>query len=146
MAVSARHKIARQFRDFLIESDSIKMFKEEEMDSAVIFRSLYTIKEDNRVQFMIIVNDSVYVSMQALLFTGIPEEKRQELLELINTIHIQYPTMKFVLSPDGNLMTSMVFHGTEQNLDSKMILMCSLEFFKTYAATIYDRFNEIISK
>jgi hypothetical protein len=144
MAVNPRHKIARHFRDFLIESDSMKMFKEEEMQEAIIFRSIYTLQQDKRVQFMIIMNDSVYISMQSLLFTGVPTEKREKVLDVINQVHILYPTMKFVLSPEGNIMTSMIFHGNENNVDGKMILMCTLEFFKAFDANVYKRFAEIL--
>jgi hypothetical protein len=78
------------------------------------------------------------------LFTGVPTEKREKVLDVINQVHILYPTMKFVLSPEGNIMTSMIFHGNENNVDGKMILMCTLEFFKAFDANVYKRFAEIL--
>ena len=40
MNVTAKHKKARIFRDFLIETNGINMFKEEEKENAILFRSL----------------------------------------------------------------------------------------------------------
>ena len=130
MNVTAKHKKARIFRDFLIETNGINMFKEEEKENAILFRSLYPVREDDKKQFMLIIDDTVYVTMQALIVPEVPEEKRDEMLKLINTIHLEYPTVKYVLTPTGQVMTSMVFHAHEKNFDPASTLRCILELLK----------------
>lgn len=144
MNVTAKHKKARMFRDFLIQTDGINMFKEEERDHAILFRSLYPVREEEKKQFMIIIDDTVYITMQALIVPEVPEEKRDEMLKLINKIHLEYPTVKYVLTETGQVMTSMVFHAHENNFDPASTLRCILELFKVLANNHYDRFLQII--
>ncbi len=144
MNVTAKHKKARTFRDFLIETNGINMFKEEEKENAILFRSLYPVREDDKKQFMLIIDDTVYVTMQALIVPEVPEEKRDEMLKLINTIHLEYPTVKYVLTPTGQVMTSMVFHAHEKNFDPASTLRCILELFKVITNNHYDRFLKVI--
>lgn len=144
MAVTAKHKKARAFRDFLIATNGMNMFKEEEIEGAIIFRSLYPLNEKDKIQFMIIMNDSIYTTMQSLIVPQVPEEKRQAMIELINEIHLEYPTVKYVLTSEGQVMTSMAFHSGPENLDGKMVMMCILEFFKVVASNHLGRFNAVI--
>lgn len=145
MAVTAKHKKARVFRDFLITSEGINMFKEEELEPAIVFRSVYPVKENDQKQFMIIIDDSVYITMQSLIVKDVPEEKREAMLKVLNEIHIEYPTVKYVLTEDGQLMTSMVFHAHESNMDASLVLRCVIEFFKVLSSNHYDRFLEVMN-
>lgn len=145
MAVTAKHKKARIFRDFLISSNSVNMFKEEEIGTSIIFRSIYKVREDDSKQFMIIFDDSVYVHMQSLILADIPEEKRDAMLNVINEIHFEYPTVKYVLTKEGHVMTSMAFHATEKNIDPSIIVMCTIEFFKVVAQNHYERFLAVLA-
>ncbi|MHC1749124.1 MAG: hypothetical protein AB9856_12525 [Cellulosilyticaceae bacterium] len=145
MAVTAKHKKARIFRDFLISSESVNMFKEEELEQAILFRSVYPIKPDVNKQFMIIIDDTIYVTMQALIIEEVPVEKRQVVLDYINQIHLNYPSVKYVLTPDNQIMTSMMFHAHENNMDPTMIMMCILEFFKVVGSTHYDELQKVIA-
>ncbi|OON98012.1 MAG: hypothetical protein ATN36_01935 [Epulopiscium sp. Nele67-Bin005] len=143
--VTQKHKKARIFRDFLISQNNEKMFKEEEVDNAILFRSVYKVKEDDKKQFMLIFNDSVYITMQSLVVRDIPEDKREHMLRIVNQVQYEYPTVKYVITPEGHLMTSMTFHGTENTLDPATILMCSLEFFKVLTTNHYDRFLAVLA-
>lgn len=145
MAVTAKHKKARIFRDFLISSNSINMFKEDEINNSVVFRSVYQVKENDKKQFMIIIDDSVYIHMQSLIISDIPEDKRDEMLRVINQLHFEYPTVKYVLTKEGHLMTSMAFHATEKTLDPSIIIMCTIEFFKAMAKDHYDRLLAVMA-
>ena len=145
MAVTAKHKKARIFRDFLISSNSVNMFKEEEIGNSIIFRSIYKVREDDSKQFMIIFDDSVYVHMQSLILADIPEEQRDAMLNVINEIHFEYPTVKYVLTKEGHVMTSMAFHATEKNIDPSIIVMCTIEFFKVVAQNHYERFLAVLA-
>ncbi|MGL4736775.1 MAG: hypothetical protein ACRCW2_04890 [Cellulosilyticaceae bacterium] len=145
MAVTAKHKKARAFRDFLIATNGMNMFREDEIEDAIAFRSLYPLNENDKIQFMIIINDSIYTTMQSLVVSDVPTEKRAAMLELINQIHLEYPTVKYVLTADGQVMTSMSFHSGPENLDSKMVMMCIIEFFKVVAGSHLDRFNGLLN-
>ena len=81
MNVTAKHKKARIFRDFLIETNGINMFKEEEKENAILFRSLYPVREDDKKQFMLIIDDTVYVTMQALI---VPEVQKKKEMKCLN--------------------------------------------------------------
>lgn len=145
MAVTAKHKKAREFRDFLISSNSINMFKEEEINNSIVFRSIYQVREDAKKQFMIIIDDSVYIHMQSLILSDIPEEKTDAMLRVINELHFEYPTVKYVVTKEGHLMTSMAFHATEKSMDPSIIVMCTIEFFKTMAKDHYDRLLAVLA-
>ncbi|OON95003.1 MAG: hypothetical protein ATN32_07570 [Candidatus Epulonipiscium fishelsonii] len=140
MAVTMKHKKARVFRDFLINKDTIKMFKEEETDNAVLFRSIYNVRENDKKQFVIIMNDSIYITMQSLILKEVPENKRQDIINLINQIQFEYPTVKYVVTPEGHLMTSIAFHGSDKTMDPATILMCTIEYFKVLQNNHYERF------
>ncbi len=142
--VTSRYKKARIFRDFLIETDTVKMFKEDEKEGAILFRSLYPISEEEKKQFMIIIDDSVYVTMQAMIVPEVPEEKRIEMLQLLNQIQLEYPTVKYVLTQGGQVMTSMVFHSTENHMDSAIMMRCILRFFEVVKNNHYQRFTNLI--
>lgn len=145
MAVTAKHKKARAFRDFLISSESINMFKEEEINNSIVFRSVYEVREDDKKQFMIIIDDSVYTHMQSLILSNVPDEKRAAMLSVINQIHFEYPTVKYVLTQEGHLMTSMAFHATDKNIDPSLMVMCTIEFFKVMAKEHYDRLLAVLA-
>lgn len=145
MAVTTKHKKARIFRDFLINSNSVNMFKEDEINNSIVFRSVYNVRENDKKQFMLIIDDSVYIHMQSLILADIPEEKRDEMLRVINQLHFEYPTVKYVITQEGHLMTSMAFHATEKNLDPSIIIMCTIEFFKVLAKDHYDRLLAVLA-
>lgn len=144
MAVTSKHKKARVFRDFLIQTEGTKMFKEEENEQAILFRSIFPFPDEEKKQFMLIIDDSIYITMQSLILADIPAEKRDAMIELINQIHYEYPTMKYVLTPDNQLMTSTVYHAHEKNMDSAMIMRCTVELFKTIANNHYGRFKQVL--
>ncbi|MEG1277157.1 MAG: hypothetical protein RSD26_04085 [Cellulosilyticaceae bacterium] len=145
VAVTAKHKKAREFRDFLISSNSINMFKEEEINNSIIFRSVYQVREDAKKQFMIIIDDSVYIHMQSLILSDIPEERTDAMLRVLNELHFEYPTVKYVLTKEGHIMTSMAFHATEKSMDPSIIVMCTIEFFKTMSKDHYDRLLAVLA-
>jgi hypothetical protein len=145
VAVTVKHKKARIFRDFLISTNGVDMFKEDEVENAVLFRSAYPITEEEKKQFVVIIDDTVYVTMQALIVKDVNPEKKGALLEVINQIHTEHPTVKYVITKEGQLMTSMVFHAHDKNMDPSLILRCILEFFKVVGANHYGRFMEIIN-
>lgn len=146
MNVTAKHKKARIFRDFLIETNGVNMFKEEEKEHAILFRSMYPVREDDKKQFMFIIDDSIYVTMQSLIISEVPEEKRSEMIELINQIHFEYPTVKYVLTPTGQVMTSAIYHGHEGSFDAGTAIKCTIELFKVISNDHYARFMKILGE
>ncbi|MEF9960554.1 MAG: hypothetical protein RR448_06695 [Niameybacter sp.] len=146
MNVTAKHKKARIFRDFLIETDGVNMFKEEEKEHAILFRSMYPVREEDKKQFMFIIDDSIYVTMQSLIVSEVPEDKRAAMLEVINQIHFEYPTVKYVLTPTGQVMTSTIFHAHEGNFDAGTAVKCTIELFKVIASNHYGRFLAVLGE
>lgn len=144
MAVTTKHKKARIFRDFLIQTEGMNMFKEEENGNVIFFRSIYPFPNEERKQFMLIIDDTVYLTMQALIIGDIAEEKRDDIIRLINQIQFEYPSVKYVLTPDGQLMTSTIFHAHENNFDPQMIVRCTVELMKVIASQHYPRFKQVL--
>lgn len=144
MAVTAKHKKARIFRDFLIETEGMNMFREEEQENTIFFRSIFPFPNEEKKQFMLIIDDSIYLTMQALIAQDIPVEKRGAVIELINQIHFEYPTVKYVLTPEGQIMTSTVFHAHENNLDPSIVLRCTVELFKVISTQHYPRIMQVL--
>ncbi|OOB80230.1 MAG: hypothetical protein BEN19_06055 [Epulopiscium sp. Nuni2H_MBin003] len=142
--VTNKHKKARVFRDYIINQNTVNMFKEEEIENAILFRSAYKIKDENK-QFMIIINDSIYTTMQSLIIKDIPEDKREHMLRIINQLQFEFPTVKYVITPDNHLMTSMTFHGTDKTMDPGTMILCTVEYFKALANNHYDRFLAVLA-
>lgn len=115
MATYPRHKKARMIRDYMIEKDVIKMFKEEEQEKVILFRTVYPMKGDNK-PVVINVDDTPYVGTQILVAAEVPAEKRADVLELINKFNLELPTVKYVLTADDGIVASMFFPADEGTL------------------------------
>lgn len=142
MATYPRHKKAKILRDYMIQNDIVKMFKEDEKDDCIFFRTMYPMGED-RKQVVLTVNDSVYLGLQSLLVAQVPAEKNEEVLTYLNQCNLELPTVKYVLTKDQCIVVSMFFTVEDKNMNPAMVIGAMTQVLKNVAERHYAKLKEI---
>jgi hypothetical protein len=145
MATYPRHKKARMLRDFMIQTDMVNLFKEDEQQDTIFFRTAYPMLGDNR-QVVINIDDTVYAAVQTLLIEDVPQEKTEEVLKCLNEFNLQYPTLKYVLTKDHHIITSMFFNGDENTFNANLILGTTIQMMKNITEKHYGQLKELVGK
>lgn len=143
MATYPRHKKARMIRDYMIEKDVLKMFKEEEQENVILFRTVYPMKGDNK-PVVINVDDTPYVGTQVLVLPEVPSEKREEMLELINKLNLELPTVKYVITADNGVVASMFFPADEAHFDAERIVRTTVEIMRVVSDKQYEQLKAVV--
>lgn len=143
MAAYPRHKKARMLRDFMIQTDTIKMFKEDENDDTIFFRSIYPMGEDKK-QIVITINDTVYLGLQALIAANVPEEKNDAVLKVLNECALELPTVKYVLTKDHCVVISMFFPADENHFNAQLIMGTIVQVLKHVNENHYAKIKSVI--
>lgn len=144
MAVQPRHKKAKLLRDYMIQTDMIKMFKEEEKDDHILFRTLYPMAEDKK-PVVLTINDSIYLALQILIVQNIPEEKAEEVLTLLNECNLELPAVKYVLTQDHCIVISMFFPVDENHFNPALILGTMMQVLKTVSERHYAKIKNFLA-
>ena len=145
MATYPRHKKAKLIRDFMIQTNTVNMFKEDENDDTIFFRSIYPMGEDKK-QVVININDSVYLGLQSLLFQQIPTEKNEALLNVLNECNLELPTLKYVLTKDQCVVVSMFFPADEKHFNPQLIMGTIVQILKNVNEKHYNKIKEVIEE
>ena len=145
MAIEPRYKKARKLRDFMIETDMTKLFQEDEGQNTVFFRTAYPMLGDNK-QVVINIDDTVYIGVQTLLVEDVKEDKKEEVLKCINNFNLQFPTLKYVLTKDNHIITSMFFNGDENTFDASLILGTTIQMMKHIAEQHYGDLKTLLGQ
>ncbi len=143
MATYPRHKKARMLRDFMIETDMIKLFNENEVENTIFFRTAYPMLGEHK-QVVINIDDTVYAAVQVLLIENVPQDKQGEVLSCLNDFNLQYPTLKYVLTKDHHIITSMFFNGDENTFNANLVLGTTIQMMKNIAEKHYGELKEIL--
>lgn len=143
MATYPRHKKAKILRDYFIESESISMFKEDENEDTIFFRSLYPMGDDKK-QIVITVNDSIYLGFQCLIAHDVNPEKSVEILNVLNECNLELPTMKYVLTKDNCIVCSMFFPTEEKALQPALIMNIIIQILKTIDQKHKSKIEEVL--
>ncbi len=143
MAAYPRHKKARMLRDFMIQTDTIKMFKEDENDDTIFFRSVYPMGEDKK-QIVITINDTVYLGLQALIKAQVPEEKNDAVLRVLNECALELPTVKYVLTKDQCIVISMFFPADENHFNAQLIMGTIVQVLKHVNENHYAKIKAVV--
>ncbi|PHV70014.1 hypothetical protein CS063_12775 [Sporanaerobium hydrogeniformans] len=143
MATYPRHKKARMLRDFMIETNVVGMFKEDEAENTIFFRTAYPMEGDS-VQVVINIDDTPYAGVQSLLFKDVAPEKKEAVLEMLNQFNLKYPTMKYVLTQDHCIIASMFFTGLEAQFNANMVLGTTIEMLKKIASEHYGLLKKLV--
>lgn len=143
MATFPRHKKAKLIRDFMIQTDTVKMFKEDENNDTIFFRSVYPMGEEKR-QVVININDSVYLGLQALLVANVPEEKNDAVLRVLNECSLELPTVKYVLTKDQCVVISMFFPADENHFNPQLIMGTIVQVLKNVNEKHYAKIKAAV--
>ena len=142
MAANSRHKKARMLRYFMIETKTVNMFKEDEKDDTIFFRSIYPMGED-KVQVVMTINDSPYLGVQALLLKDVGEDKNTQIIECLNELNLELPTLKYVLTKDHCVVVSMFFPADEKHFGPALIMGTVVQMMKTVANNHFARLKSV---
>ena len=144
MAANPRHKKARMLRDFMIETKTVNMFKEEEKDDTIFFRSIYPMGEDKK-QVVITINDTVYLGVQSLLLNEIPEARNAAILDCLNECNLELPTVKYVLTKDQCVVVSMFFPADEAHFNPGLIMGAIVQVMKNVSEKHYEKIKAALA-
>lgn len=145
MATYPRHKKAKLIRDFMIQTNTVNMFKEDENNDTIFFRSIYPMGEDKK-QIVININDTAYLGLQGLLFQEVPVEKRETVLKVLNECNLELPTVKYVLTNDQCVVVSMFFPADEKHFNAGLIMGTIVQILKHVSERHYDKMKEVITQ
>lgn len=145
MATYPRHKKAKLIRDFMIQTNTVNMFKEDENNDTIFFRSIYPMGEDKK-QVVININDSVYLGLQSLLFQEVPVEKNEALLNVLNECNLELPTLKYVLTKDQCVIVSMFFPADENHFNPGLIMGTIVQILKHVSEKHYNKIKEVVEQ
>lgn len=145
MATYPRHKKAKLIRDFMIQTNTVSMFKEDENNDTIFFRSIYPMGEDKK-QVVININDSVYLGLQSLLFQEVPVEKKEALLNVLNECNLELPTLKYVLTKDQCVVVSMFFPADENHFNPGLIMGTIVQILKNVSEKHYNKIKEVVEQ
>lgn len=145
MATYPRHKKAKLIRDFMIQTNTVNMFKEDENNDTIFFRSIYPMGEDKK-QVVININDSVYLGLQSLLFQEVPVEKNEVLLNVLNECNLELPTLKYVLTKDQCVVVSMFFPADENHFNPGLIMGTIVQILKHVSEKHYNKIKEVVKQ
>lgn len=143
MATFPRHKKAKMIRDFMIQTDTVKMFKEDEVNDTIFFRSIYPMGEDKK-QIVININDSIYLGLQVLLLSDIPKEKNAEVLEVVNECNLELPAIKYVFTKEQCIIASMFFPADENHFNPQLIMATIIQVLKSVTEKHYPKMKEVL--
>jgi hypothetical protein len=143
MATHPRHKKAKMLRDFMIAADMINLFQEDEQEDTIFFRTAYPMQNDNK-QLVLSIDDTVYLGVQTLLFENVPEEKIAEVLSCINDFNLQFPTLKYVLTKDKHIITTMFFTADESFFNVNLIFGTTIQMMKNIGEMQYGKLKSIL--
>lgn len=143
MATYSRHKKARMVRDYMIEKEVIQMFKEEEQEAVILFRTVYPMDGDNK-PVVINIDDTPYVGTQILVIPEVSPEKRGQALELINKFNLDLPTVKYVVTAQDAVVASMFFPADEEHFDAERIVRTTIEMMRVISEKQYLELKEVI--
>ena len=145
MATYPRHKKAKLIRDFMIQTNTVHMFKEDENNDTIFFRSIYPMGEDKK-QIVININDTAYLGLQGLLFQEVPVEKREAVLKVLNECNLELPTVKYVLTNDQCVVVSMFFPADENHFNAGLIMGTIVQVLKHVSEKHYTKMKEVIAQ
>lgn len=143
MAIAPRHIKARMFRDYLIEENMLKSFGEHEVESGILFAGTFILGEDKR-QFIIPIDDTPYTNVQFVIADEVPKDKRTQALELMNTLNLQFPLIKYSIAKTNQFIASFVFHGDEKDFNAERLVMNVFQVCQNINLYQYKDIKEVI--
>lgn len=121
------------------------MFTVVEKNNLVLFRSFQDIYT-NKCLTAIILSDSAYTTINVFFGKLSKEEKRNEVLELINKLNTTYSANKFVLSQSNELILQVPYVGLSKDFDGEIVIDLLRELLFILIKKEYIKFQEILGE
>lgn len=121
------------------------MFTVVEKNNLVLFRSFQDIYQ-NKCLTAIILSDSAYTTINIFFGKLSKEEKRNEVIELINKLNTTYSANKFVLSQSNELILQVSYIGLSKDFDGAIVIDLLRELLFILIKKEYIKFQEILGE
>lgn len=119
------------------------MFTIVEKDNLVLFRSFQDIYANNCLT-AIILSESAYTMINIFFGKLTLEDKREEVLKLINDLNISYTANKFVLSQSNELILQVPYISLVDDFDGEIVIDLLRELLIILVKKEYIKFQDIL--
>ena len=114
-----------------------------ENNNLVLFRSFQDIYANNCLT-AIILSESAYTMINIFFGKLESEEKRNQILELINNLNTTYSADKFILSESDELVLQVPYVSLAENFDGEIVIDLLRELLFILLKKEYIKFQEIL--
>lgn len=119
------------------------MFTIVEKDNLVLFRSFQDIYANNCLT-AIILSESAYTMINIFFGKLTLEDKREEVLKLINDLNISYTANKFVLSQSNELILQVPYISLADDFNGEIVIDLLRELLIILVKKEYIKFQDIL--
>lgn len=119
------------------------MFTIVEKDNLVLFRSLQDIYANNCLT-AIILSESAYTVINIFFGKLVLEDKRKEVIELINNLNTIYTANKFVLSQSNELILQVTYISLVDDFNGEIVIDLLRELLIILVKKEYIKFQDIL--
>lgn len=119
------------------------MFTIVEKDNLVLFRSFQDIYANNCLT-AIILSESAYTMINIFFGKLTLEDKREEVLKLINNLNTSYTANKFVLSQSDELILQVLYISLIDDFNGEIVIDLLRELLIILVKKEYIKFQDIL--
>lgn len=119
------------------------MFTIVEKDNLVLFRSFQDIYANNCLT-AIILSESAYTVINIFFGKLVLEDKRKEVIELINNLNTIYTANKFVLSQSNELILQVTYISLVDDFNGEIVIDLLRELLIILVKKEYIKFQDIL--
>jgi len=119
------------------------MFTIVEKDNLVLFRSFQDIYANNCLT-VIILSESAYTMINIFFGKLALEDKRDEVLKLINSLNTAYTANKFVLSQSNELILQVPYISLADDFNGEVVIDLLRELLIILVKKEYIKFQDIL--
>ena len=127
----------------LVKKSMENMFTVVEKDNLVLFRSFQDIYANNCLT-AIILSESAYTMINIFFGKLELEDKRNEVLDLINDLNRTYSANKFVLSKSDELILQVPYISLSDDFNGEIVIDLLRELLIILVKKEYIKFQEIL--
>ena len=127
----------------LVKKSMENMFTVVEKDNLVLFRSFQDIYANNCLT-AIILSESAYTMINIFFGKLELEDKRNEVLDLINYLNRTYSANKFVLSKSDELILQVPYISLSDDFNGEIVIDLLRELLIILVKKEYIKFQEIL--
>ena len=127
----------------LVKKSMENMFTIVEKDNLVLFRSFQDIYANNCLT-AIILSESAYTMINIFFGKLELEDKRNEVLDLINDLNRTYSANKFVLSKSDELILQVPYISLSDDFNGEIVIDLLRELLIILVKKEYIKFQEIL--